>query len=243
MQYSRLIAVLEFDPFEYRTNRRSPEQPLPEDPCAWSEFWNGSMRDAGIVGMEPLVGTWVVDIDQITSSDWLTKALVAHFNEPSLAAFFENLPGPFEAVTGVNEEGEFLEEHFGPLRGGIALCEDGLPVLTPECCGDLSNWRDWLNATRTQGEAWCDLWIGHPSARVCRKDQNLLVQKVLESGEIAGEPRAVEVVELGLAVDAVKARLEHLAVRITAILEPVLGAALAERAARQLAGLSDFQLD
>ena len=203
-------------------------------------------------------GTWVVPVEAVSEPSLLRHVVQLHVGESTLAGFFRTLPGPFDPSSGMNAEGELLSDGIPPLRGGIALeaaDEHGLVGrITPECCGDLSNWREWLNATRATEERWMRVWIGHPEALVRAVGQRLTVQKVLESGEPTGRELWVETAELREAVDRARRTLAELVARLepvfrAAVVEAGLAASdsdaglLAGRFAEHLAGLAEFQLD
>ena len=169
MSNLRLLPVVELDPFEYRRGNPpppSPEVPIEVGPRVWAEFWTASLASADVHGLTPLPDSWVVPIDQVEGESLLREVLGRHFDAPDPAAFLATLPGPFDPKSGMNADGEPIEEHFTALRGGLALRDEvTATTITPECCGDLGNWRSWQNATRVETESWQEVWIGHPSAR------------------------------------------------------------------------------
>lgn len=244
---SRIVLepVVELDPFEYRRKeRRSPSEPLDAAPQEWEAFFLGALRDAGIASVEPLAGTWLIRLaDLAAEPDVLAKVVAVHFGEPDTASFVSTLPGPFDGKSGMNGDGERIEEFCPPLRGGYVLCRGDEILLAPTCCGDLANWRNWLNATRVETEAWQDLWIGHPVARVCQREGLLSVQGVDEHDQLVGPPVVLSADDLAAAVEVAKGKL----VPFTRSLRPVLGAELDEdlagRMVIQLAGLGEFELD
>lgn len=252
-----LIPVIEFDPFEHRADRRSPDRGPEESPAEWAAYWRDSLADAGITGLTPLPDTWVVPVDDVQSPELLAHVVKLHLGDSDLTEFFRSLEGPFDPVSAMNELGELIFDGVTPLRGGVALVfDDGSErdaCITPECCGDLSNWREWQNATRA-GAEWAKVWIGHPEARVRECDGRLRVQKVSESGEPVGPEFGVDANELLAATERAREALAALQRRLGPVLEPALRAAgitpagegiapLAGRFAEHLAGLAEFTLD
>ncbi len=253
MKSATLIPVLEFDPFEYRSDRRSPERSIEDAPDEWAHFWRDSLADRGVTGLAPLDGTWVVPVEDVDSAELLEHVLVLHFGEDSLVEYFRTLAGPFDPASAMNAEGELIFDGVTPLRGGIALANE-VGRITPECCGDLSNWREWQNATRATSEQWLKIWLGHPEARVRARGDELVVQKLLETGDPTGDMIPVDARELIAATERVRGELRVLEKRLCPVLEPALLAAeitpegedvgpLARRFAEHLAGLSEFTLD
>ena len=258
MTTTRLTPVLEFDPYEHRLDRPAPSVSIEDSPEVWERFWRDSLADAGIADLSPLPGTWVVAVRDVQSAKVLEHVVCLHVGEPSLVAFFETLEGPFDPVSAMNEFGDLAFDGITPLRGGIALdvsgATEGSGRITPECCGDLSNWRDWQNAVRATAEQWLGVWIGHPEARVRRLDADLIVQKVLESGEPTGSLIRVAPEALEGAVETARAELRALEERLRPILRAALQQVsitppgddvepLARRFSEHLAGLGEFGLD
>lgn len=252
MPATRLFPVLEFDPFEYRSDRPSPSQTIDAAPEEWARYWQDCLADAGISGLAPLTGTWVVPVAEILEPSLLRMLVARHVCEPDVTAFLATLPGPFDPDSGHNEDGETIEEHVTPLRGGLVLSGVGAghadrvgnPWITPECCGDLGNWREWRNAALVETESWQDLWIGHPSAKVCRVDGCLFVQKVHEDGHELGPPVTIAPDELRVAVDVACQELERLCERLLPVLEePGVAHHVARRLAPRLAGLTVTEFD
>lgn len=68
--------------------------------------------------------------------------------------------------------GQTVEESC-PLFGGVIVVVDGRPKLTPQCCGDLSDIKDWF---RVADEGFSEAFIcneGHPSPLVRRQGDAL----------------------------------------------------------------------
>lgn len=65
-----------------------------------------------------------------------------------------------ENIKGKNAEE--LEDELHNLCGGIAILKDEKIVLTPNCCGDLSNIYGWEDIKNNNSKNWTKLWIGHP---------------------------------------------------------------------------------
>ncbi len=93
MHRTRLRPVIEFDPFEYRSNRPAPTAKIEAAPDAWAAFWRDSLADGGIEGLHPLPGTWVVPVSELDDTV-LAQVVLKHFDEPTLDEYFGSLPGP-----------------------------------------------------------------------------------------------------------------------------------------------------
>lgn len=57
---------------------------------------------------------------------------------------------------------EELQDELHNLCGGIVIIRDNKILLTPNCCGDLSNIYSWEEIKSNNSKNWTKLWIGHP---------------------------------------------------------------------------------
>ena len=48
------------------------------------------------------------------------------------------------------------------LNGGVSLLHEGKVIYEAQCCSDLNNVDDWIEATAYRGKHWHTLWNGHP---------------------------------------------------------------------------------
>ncbi|APH43493.1 Uncharacterized protein A9P81_4066 [Leptospira interrogans serovar Copenhageni/Icterohaemorrhagiae] len=54
------------------------------------------------------------------------------------------------------------EDQVGSLDGGIVIKSENSIIITPMCCGDIGNLREWEKILESQNNIWKQLWIGHP---------------------------------------------------------------------------------
>ena len=122
---------------------------------------------------------------------------------------------------------------MGAFDGGLAaFCADEL-IISPQCCGDLSNLEEWYQAAEFRGPGETGLWIGHPHL-VVTYDQGQLNLRFDETRE---NKATVSPEELLRELDASHATLRLL----SAALEPFVSAAAGypcKTACDALAGIS-----
>lgn len=109
---------------------------------------------------------------------------------------------------------------FGLLVGGFILEVTGTPKLVPGCCGDLSNLGDWARAATEREKVWQELWIGHPSAVVRRREGRLELASVEEGGD---PPEAadfsVDAAELSMAIENARREIAAFRERLIPVLQ------------------------
>ncbi len=78
---------------------------------------------------------------------------------------------------------------FGPdgssvtaLDGGVALLSPHVDPILPECCGDLGDLGSWQALADLEGEAWREIWIGHPVLLARRAGPDLWIAVNQEPG-------------------------------------------------------------
>lgn len=118
--------------------------PAVDHPEPWDAWWRACLADSDIVQVSAIQpGTWWVPIRGLSGS-------------PHLDAALDGLLNGDDAEPPADPEEELLA-----LPGGFVLCV-GERRLLPQCCVDLSNIHDWIEAAGRQSETWSMLWIGHP---------------------------------------------------------------------------------
>ena len=55
-----------------------------------------------------------------------------------------------------------LEEELYNLCGGIVIQRDDEILVSPSCCGDLSDIYNWEDIKSNNSNEWTKIWIGHP---------------------------------------------------------------------------------
>ena len=157
MSTTSLIPVVEFEPCSFGTHQ-SPAATGPEDPAAWDAYWRRCLMDSGITDLEPIsLGSWHVPTDRIRSTSTLRALIREHLSDD-----------PTDA------------DEVSPLYGGFVLRVEESEIQ-PTCCGDLSNLEEWLKASDHRGEAWSQIWIGHPWTHVREREDVLEFSELGES--------------------------------------------------------------
>jgi hypothetical protein len=219
-----LVPVLELEPGRY-TNQQYPTPSVSgrEDPVGWDEHWRKSLADAGITTLK-------------TVPEELWKVLLSDVSDPLVIRKIievEKLNGQARPDNSVHPE------HCGTLCGGYILRESGKTLLSPQCCGDLSNIYDWVEAAKFRGVNWSELWIGHPCVSVRYAGGHLELSDYHEPGE---PPRAAKfLLDADSLLNAANYAIEKVEVFRTRLL-PVLrmmGFAAPESTASSLVGESE----
>ncbi|HVW00603.1 MAG TPA: hypothetical protein VHB77_09690 [Planctomycetaceae bacterium] len=212
-----LIPVLELPPFEFTTSERdSPCGSCREEPEAWKHYWSACLADSEIRGLAPLrSGSWNVPVRNIDGPN-LRRILALTFEK---WGGLETLRDPACSPL---------------LSGGLALRSDGNIMVEPNCCADLRNWEDWVEAANYQGTDWQMLWIGHPWLSVRYEEAWLIISDAHESDRPTPRWR-VAPEQLSRAVAGAIVELEGFAQAIGPQLAE-LGCADVPNLARHLAG-------
>ena len=138
----KFINTIELEPFSYATlERQYPNGGVEEMPDQWNHYWTACLSDSNLghlIAVEK--GSWFVPINQLDESA-LVEILKLELEEVDLEEF---------------------EDQVGPICGGIVLQENGETLLTPSCCGDLANIREWQDIPKSKPDTWHPLWVGHP---------------------------------------------------------------------------------
>jgi RNAse (barnase) inhibitor barstar len=139
----KLINTIEFSPFDYTNNDYEfPNCSKKENPKAWDDFWQKCLADSQLTNLAPIEqGAYLVDIE--TLSDFELQAVVK--NE----------------LKDLDDDLDY-EEQISSICGGIVLQINGEFVISPSCCGDLSDLTNWENMLHAEHGQWHQLWIGHP---------------------------------------------------------------------------------
>lgn len=51
------------------------------------------------------------------------------------------------------------EDQVGSLYGGVVIKSENSIIITPMCCGDIGNLREWEQILESQNNIWKQLWI------------------------------------------------------------------------------------
>jgi hypothetical protein len=218
------IQVLEISPFTLAPEAELPEKSRHDDPEAWADF---SRRALTAINAGELSYLGVTDYISFTS-------VIASCALDEILALITPLKGC-----------EDLDELIA-LDGGMAfLGESGTPLLTPQCCSDLSNLKDWQAAlANTVESAWQYVWIGHPVAYVRHAPPNVEVSSLhSEAGPAPADDEEPDFILSRTEFERTfnEARRERLAAvnRIAEVISRLAPALPSERAARILLALED----
>jgi hypothetical protein len=218
-----LIPVLELAPWDFSTEERAmPLGSSTQSPESWLRFWQDSLADSGVRGLEPVCpGSWHVPTKALIDAGMLERILHRVIDSRGGMA---SLSDPDSASA---------------LNGGLALANAGEVLFTPTCCSDLGNIADWQQATLHRGPGWQTLWIGHPWVSVRYEPPWLLMSEPHESHEPV-ERWALSPDGLDRAVSAAVEELERFARQIASVLSVMGYQDDPALPARKLCGLADL---
>ena len=74
-----------------------------------------------------------------------------------------------------------LEDELGNLCGGITIHVNDKMLISPSCCGDLSDIYNWEGIINNKTNQWTKLWIGHPWVYYKVKDGIVCITEYVES--------------------------------------------------------------
>ncbi len=213
-----LEPLIEIEPREHV--RPSPTASGADDPDGWRAWWQDCLMARGFPRLEPVEGSW--------------KAELSALDDQSLLLVLDDQNEEWRSTPVDASE-------MSPLAGGLALRIGGEWKVMPECCGDLSNLREWRGALVQPQHERRMLWIGHPWRHVWRIGDSLELSPRTDANEYDGAPELVtSCAALGPAVAVAQHHLEALARRLERLLvnhgQPIEGA---RTLSRQLAGVAD----
>jgi hypothetical protein len=157
----KLIPVVEFEPGFFKSDDR--EHPIVSNnatPQDWAEYWENSLADSGIVGIDPYWEcSFFVEVSQLTPE--IVKILLEKRYHRSIES-----------------------NKFYSLSGGYVLEEGTIFLSTPHCCGSIGDIRGWEDASNWKNTDEMYLWIGHPQLMVSSIDsQHLRIRETYEYNE------------------------------------------------------------
>jgi hypothetical protein len=199
-----LLPVLEFDPAEFRDpDRRPPGVESEADEAVYRRHWYDSLADAGIVGLDPLPGTWLVPVRAVAEALALARLAATRIDRSY-------------ARPGIGEPVEL--DHLGPLGGGYVLRSCGDIKVWPGCCSDLGTLTSWEAAMSYQGESWEMVWIGHPWLSVRFDEGRLILSEPHESDQPVAQ-YSIDPGALALAIDSARVAVEQFEERLVPVIE------------------------
>jgi hypothetical protein len=118
-----------------------------------NEFWYKCISDSGLEKLKPIeLGSYFVDISTIRKNE-LKIILETKLKDVDLSNY---------------------EEYLGQISGGIVIIENGIIIIEPSCCGDLSDIKNWEDIKQSNKE-WKQLWIGHPWLFYRQNNENIYI--------------------------------------------------------------------
>ncbi|NLR64335.1 hypothetical protein HGH92_08460 [Chitinophaga varians] len=136
-----LINTIEINPFDFCRQEYDYSGSNPKDLDERYQFWKKCISDSGLGRLEAISkDSYLVDIQTI-NDDELAVILTAELKEVDLS---------------------HAEEQVGTICGGPALHNNDGIYITPSCCGDIGNIREWESISEKASHVWHQLWIGHP---------------------------------------------------------------------------------
>lgn len=175
----------------------------------------GPRESSGVYWRRCLVQTGLFDAKGVTDDSWLVYA-----EEMVAALSVRNLLTAH--LVPLLAESAVSAEQIPALPGGFALVDGGKAVLTPGCCGDLGDLREWEAAAEHASSTPAPLWTGHPSLWVWREDARLYLREDQEDGYPA-TPKTVCILQSTLhgAVGSARQELDRFFARVLDILADV----------------------
>lgn len=138
-------------------------QPVQPNPDEWEVYWQQRMAEAGFGGLPWLVEGYSVPVAALTA-----PLLLEHYLAREVFASLEN---------------GYQADLIGPLSGGYVLRCGTEVLVTPSCCGDLTNLVEWKKAACYRDADWFAVWIGHPFISVRWREEQLAVSAKHEPGK------------------------------------------------------------
>ena len=139
------------------------------------ETRRGPRESSGVYWQRCLVQTGLFDAKGVTEDSWLVYA-----DDMVTALAVRNLVTAH--LVPLLSESAVTADQIPPLPGGFALVCGGKAVLTPGCCGDLGDLREWEAAVEHASSSPAPVWTGHPSLWVWREEERLYLREDQEDG-------------------------------------------------------------
>lgn len=139
------------------------------------ETRRGPRESSGVYWQRCLVQTGLFDAKGVTEDSWLVYA-----DDMVTALAVRNLVTAH--LVPLLSESAVTADQIPPLPGGFALVCGGKAVLTPGCCGDLGDLREWEAAVEHASSSPAPVWTGHPSLWVWRDGERLFLREDQEEG-------------------------------------------------------------
>ena len=138
----KFFNTIELFPTDFAiTEYEYPTKSVIEAPNEWDQFWKKCLAEKGMDQLEPIqTGYNLVDITTINEHE-LEEIIKHELKDVDIDEY---------------------EDEVGRICGGIAIKINNQCLITPNCCGDIGNIRDWEDIFTEGKTTWQMLWIGHP---------------------------------------------------------------------------------
>lgn len=137
----KLINTIEVSPLKYsKEEYELPEASDYPDADDWYRKWEEvvSKLDLGFHTIKK--DSYLVDIETIDDEN-LQMILETNLQEIDLEEF---------------------EDQIIAFDGGIVLKKNDQVLISPTCCGDIGNIKEWQKIFENKTSDWSEMWIGHP---------------------------------------------------------------------------------
>ena len=154
--------VIELFPTNFsKSDYDHPNGTASELPDAWVEYWLKSLADAGITDVRPSIkGDFFANISDISEADL----------ENILKTTLKDVP--------INE--------IPCFDGGVIIFADDDPIVIPQCCVSLSDYKHWIEVADKAPEQWKQIWIGHPMVYIRVSNGKLQFSEYTENNKPSG---------------------------------------------------------
>lgn len=137
----KLINAIEVSPLKY--SKEEYELPEPSDypdHNEWCRKWEETVSKLDLGFHTIQKDSYLVDIETIDDEN-LQMILETNLQEIDLEEF---------------------EDQIIAFDGGIVLKDNDQVLITPTCCGDIRNIKEWKKIFDNKTSDWSEIWIGHP---------------------------------------------------------------------------------
>jgi len=136
------IIALEISPYSFaKKEYKLPKGTKLEKPSEWNDFWKKCLSDSPLKELYAVeLGSYFVNIKDIT--------------DVQLSIIID------KELEDINMEN--FKEEVSAFEGGLVIKKENEVLLTPSCCGDLTNFQEWFGIEKSANFDWQQIWIGHP---------------------------------------------------------------------------------
>ena len=159
------INALDFTDKEYDM----PNGSRYEYPNEWDARWIKSLADGGIRNVKSLQrGYNIAVLNQIDDHD--LEIIIDR-----------RLKGNVSDDEEETEEDTDDENSIYAFNGGVAICAEGIILISPQCCTGIYDYRNWIDALDGDTMEWETIWVGHPWVFGRNNGENLEMTDYMEA--------------------------------------------------------------